>query len=86
MDETFVQLNIYGKGKNSSELRGLINWFAVHATSMDGSNTLISGDNKGVASLILEKEMNPGQLVGKVLCKKSHEPPMGHLAMASSNS
>ena len=66
VDETFTQLSIYGTGDNSTTLRGVINWFAVHATSMGGSNTLVSGDNKGVASLILEKELNPGQLVGKV--------------------
>jgi neutral ceramidase len=45
---------------------GLINWFAVHATSLNNTNTLISGDNKGLASLFLEKEMNPNQPLGQV--------------------
>ena len=45
---------------------GMINWFAVHATSMNNTNTLVSGDNKGYASYALEREMNgrftaPGQ-------------------------
>ncbi|KAG7339665.1 neutral/alkaline non-lysosomal ceramidase [Nitzschia inconspicua] len=45
---------------------GLLNWFAVHGTSMNGTNTLISGDNKGFASYLMEKRMNgpktlPGQ-------------------------
>ncbi len=34
---------------------GLINWFAVHATSMGNDNLLISGDNKGFASYLFEK-------------------------------
>ncbi|GIY16302.1 neutral ceramidase [Caerostris extrusa] len=37
---------------------GTMNWFAVHPTSMNSSNTLISGDNKGVASLMFEQNMN----------------------------
>ena len=37
---------------------GVINWFAVHGTAMNNTNTLISGDNKGYASYMLEKEMN----------------------------
>ena len=37
---------------------GVINWFAVHPTSMNKSNHLISGDNKGLASQLLEKAMN----------------------------
>ncbi|MFP2930637.1 neutral/alkaline ceramidase [Pyxidicoccus sp. 3LG] len=34
---------------------GLINWFAVHATSMGNDNLLISGDNKGLASYLFEQ-------------------------------
>jgi neutral ceramidase len=34
---------------------GLINWFAVHTTSMGNDNRLISGDNKGYASYLFEK-------------------------------
>ncbi|XXF77558.1 neutral/alkaline non-lysosomal ceramidase N-terminal domain-containing protein [Myxococcaceae bacterium GXIMD 01537] len=36
---------------------GVIDWFAVHATSMGNKNHLISGDNKGYASYLFEKEM-----------------------------
>jgi len=36
----------------------VLNWFAVHATSMNNTNTLVSGDNKGYASYAMEKEMN----------------------------
>ncbi|AEI63074.1 neutral/alkaline ceramidase [Corallococcus macrosporus] len=34
---------------------GLINWFAVHATSMGNGHTLISGDNKGLAASLAEQ-------------------------------
>lgn len=44
----------------------MINWFPVHATSMNNTNHLISSDNKGFASLLFEKDFNPpGTLPGK---------------------
>ena len=43
---------------------GLINWFAVHPTSMNKTNHLVSGDNKGYAAQLFEKEMNPGDRIG----------------------
>lgn len=33
---------------------GSINWFSVHCTSMNNTNVLVSSDNKGLASLLLE--------------------------------
>eukprot|EP00003_Mantamonas_plastica_P000476 TRINITY_DN103_c0_g1_i7.p1 TRINITY_DN103_c0_g1~~TRINITY_DN103_c0_g1_i7.p1 ORF type:complete len:696 (-),score=187.40 TRINITY_DN103_c0_g1_i7:605-2692(-) len=33
-------------------------WFAVHCTSMFNTNLLISGDNKGMASYLFERQMN----------------------------
>ncbi len=36
--------------------RGTINWFALHPTSMGERNRLISGDNKGYAEELLERE------------------------------
>lgn len=45
---------------------GMISWFAVHCTSMNNTNRLISGDNKGYASYRFEREMNPDSLPGKV--------------------
>jgi neutral ceramidase len=45
---------------------GLINWFAVHLTSMNKGNRLISSDNKGYAALLFENLMNPDELVGQV--------------------
>jgi len=40
---------------------GMINWYAVHATSMTYQNRLISGDHKGYASLTIEREKNLGR-------------------------
>lgn len=37
---------------------GMLNWFAVHPTSMTFDNHLISGDHKGYASLTWEKLQN----------------------------
>jgi neutral ceramidase len=37
---------------------GVLTWFPVHGTSMLGNNTLISGDNKGVAADIFEKSVS----------------------------
>ncbi len=36
---------------------GMVNWFAVHPTSMTFDNKLISGDHKGYASLAFERAM-----------------------------
>ena len=50
------QLNIF-HGLTDKPL-GVINWFAVHPTSMNNTNHLISGDNKGLASQLLERYVN----------------------------
>nr|XP_027227263.1 neutral ceramidase-like isoform X1 [Penaeus vannamei] len=44
---------------------GMVNWYAVHPTSMNNTNKLVSGDNKGYASQLFEKAMNPGALPGQ---------------------
>ncbi|KAJ9164736.1 Neutral/alkaline nonlysosomal ceramidase [Coniochaeta hoffmannii] len=36
---------------------GVLSWFSVHGTSMLGNNTLIAGDNKGVAAYLFEQDM-----------------------------
>lgn len=45
---------------------GVISWFAVHGTSMNNSNKLISGDNKGYAAMRFEQDYNGYVNVGKV--------------------
>lgn len=44
---------------------GVINWFAVHPTSMNNTNHLVSSDNVGYASVLFERTVNPDALVGK---------------------
>ena len=34
---------------------GMFSWFAVHPTNMNRSNTLVSADNKGLASVLFER-------------------------------
>lgn len=45
---------------------GVINWFAVHPTSMNNTNRLVSSDNMGYASILFEKMMNNNTAIGKV--------------------
>lgn len=45
---------------------GVINWFAVHPTSMNNTNHLVSSDNVGYASILFEKMMNKNAMIGKV--------------------
>lgn len=52
-DRTMTLLRL--QGSNGFEF-GSINWFALHPTSMGNDNRLISGDNKGYASHLLEKD------------------------------
>ena len=46
---------------------GAINWFAVHPTSMNNTNMLVSSDNVGYAAILFEQRMNPARLIGKVM-------------------
>ena len=50
-DMTLLRFTDASSGKHI----GVLTWFSVHGTSMLGNNTLISGDNKGVAALMFEK-------------------------------
>lgn len=63
-DKTMTQLRFVAS--ETGDVMGVINWFAVHPTSMNRTNCLLSTDNVGYASLLLEKEMNPGFLTGRV--------------------
>lgn len=44
---------------------GVLTWFPTHGTSMLGNNTLISGDNKGVAASLFEKSFSGGDNVAE---------------------
>jgi neutral ceramidase len=43
---------------------GALTWFPTHGTSMLGNNTLVSGDNKGVAAYLFEQSMGAGFVAG----------------------
>ena len=54
-----------GESLNTFHCTLLFSWFAVHCTSMNNTNELISADNKGYASYLMEHSINkalPGQV------------------------
>ena len=55
VDKTLTMLK-FQRSDNGKNM-GVLTWFPVHGTSMLGNNTLISGDNKGVAAYLLEKSV-----------------------------
>ena len=55
-DKTMTQLTFHST--DDATTNGILNWFAVHGTSMNSSNHLISGDNKGYASYLMERYWN----------------------------
>ena len=55
VDKTLTMLRF--NSAQSGKSIGVLTWFPVHGTSMLGNNTLISGDNKGVAAYLFEQEM-----------------------------
>ncbi|KAM7203674.1 Neutral/alkaline nonlysosomal ceramidase [Rhypophila sp. PSN 637] len=50
---TLLNFRRASDGKNI----GVLTWFATHGTSLLGNNTLIAGDNKGVAAYLFEKSV-----------------------------
>lgn len=63
VDKDLVQIQFVAA--NGKPL-GVLNWFAVHPTSMNNTNHLVSSDNVGLASILFEKRINKNALVGKV--------------------
>merc|ERR1711970_598333 len=59
LDKDLVQLSFYD---DKGIALGVLNWFSVHPNSMNNTNHFISGDNKGAASLMFEKAMDPGSV------------------------
>ena len=55
VDKTMTMLK-FQRAEDGKNL-GVLTWFPVHGTSMLGNNTLISGDNKGVAADLHEKSI-----------------------------
>jgi neutral ceramidase len=54
-DDTDKEMTLLKFTDDSGDI-GMINWFAVHPTSMTYYNKLISGDHKGYASQVFERE------------------------------
>ncbi|KAG6451901.1 hypothetical protein O3G_MSEX007377 [Manduca sexta] len=68
VDKTLSQIRFVTP---SDKVIGVVNWFAVHPTSMNNTNRLVSSDNVGYASLLMEKALNgastlPGK--GTIVC------------------
>lgn len=55
-DKRMLLLNLISQETGKSV--GVVNWFAVHGTSMNNTNLLTSGDNRGYASYMLERHFN----------------------------
>lgn len=64
VDKILTQIQFYKKEDNKP--LGVINWFAIHPTSMNNTNHLVSSDNIGYASILFERIMNNDSLIGKV--------------------
>ena len=60
-DLTLLKFRRVSDGKNT----GVLTWFPTHGTSMLGNNTLISGDNKGVAADLFEKSVSGDENVAE---------------------
>lgn len=59
VDKTLTMLKFQDAAGGQS--LGVLTWFPVHGTSMLGNNTLISGDNKGVAAHLLEQAIRDSE-------------------------
>ena len=59
-DKNMLLLNFISQ--KTGKTMGVLNWFAVHGTSMNNTNTLTSGDNRGYASYSLEREINGAEV------------------------
>jgi neutral ceramidase len=55
---TDTRMTLLKLDSESNSPRAMVSWFAVHCTSMNNTNRLVSGDNKGYASYLFEREMN----------------------------
>ena len=87
--DTNLTMLIFG---TETKLTAQFNWFPVHPTAMNNSNTLINGDSKGWAQEMLESSIgndfiagfgstNLGDISPNILgpaCRYGGNPPRGH--------
>ncbi|KIJ67392.1 hypothetical protein HYDPIDRAFT_173938 [Hydnomerulius pinastri MD-312] len=57
-------VGVLGLEDADGALRGVLSFFAVHGTSVYENNTLVGGDNKGMASYLYESYMEPNSMPG----------------------
>jgi len=60
IDRNAITLSLVRAGERA----GVMNWFAVHGTSISAANRLLSGDNKGWAALMAEQGEGAPKLAG----------------------
>ncbi|KAF8120532.1 Neutral/alkaline nonlysosomal ceramidase [Boletus edulis] len=58
------ELSVLRLDDGNGSARGLISFFAVHGTSLYENNTLVSGDNKGMAAYLYESYIEPNTVPG----------------------
>lgn len=63
VDKNMTLLRLAHATEDGSKDIGVFSWFPVHGTSMYGNNTLVTGDNKGVAAYLFEKSVNDTSFV-----------------------
>ena len=56
-DKSMLLLKFVGTSDKGDQQLGALNWFALHPVDLGQSNMFISGDNKGLASLLFEDKM-----------------------------
>ena len=67
VDKTMTLLKFESNVDGVAKPLGALTWFPVHGTSVYQNNTLVTGDNKGVAAHLLEEDMksqNPDFVAG----------------------
>ncbi|SMY18870.1 unnamed protein product [Zymoseptoria tritici ST99CH_1A5] len=57
VDKTMSALRLSHATSAGKKDIGVFTWFAVHGTSMLANNTLVTGDNKGVAAILFEHSL-----------------------------
>ncbi|TKA83943.1 hypothetical protein B0A55_00245 [Friedmanniomyces simplex] len=63
VDKSMTVLRFTHSTEEGGKDVGILNWFPVHGTSMLGNNTLVTGDNKGVAASLFEKSTDSADFV-----------------------
>jgi neutral ceramidase len=63
VEKSLTMLRMLHATKDGTEDIGVLTWFPVHGTSMYGNNTLVTGDNKGVAARLFETSVSNSKFV-----------------------